>query len=306
MIGIISHWDIDGIASAAMLATTLGVSKDNIRLSSTTKTHYYLKELKKARAKEIYIADLNPGPDIAELILKETTKKCQTRIHWIDHHLWDDDTLETLKLCSNIELILSPSAECTSKLIIQTVLRGYDIPSHLLDLMNLAEDDDTYSNKYELTPKWRIILRWGDWEIRYKTLESWIDGYIWPKWAQEFYEKAHREYRELMEKAIGTAEYSLFDEKRIIFLYPSEKIHPGDLQRFVEERSGSKADVYVFVYKKGISLRSKTVDVSLLAKAMGGGGHKYAAGVILREPLEDKESIKQRIVSIFKKIYQRK
>jgi oligoribonuclease NrnB/cAMP/cGMP phosphodiesterase (DHH superfamily) len=301
LIGIISHWDIDGIASAAMLATAFGVSREYIKLSSTTKIYDYFKEVKKAKVSEVYIADLNPGAEIAEKIVKEN-KKCQMNIHWIDHHIWDEEAYGIMKQCPNVEIILSQSSECTSKLIRQTVLRGYQLPPHIEDLIRLAEDDDTYSNKYELTPKWRIILRWGDWSIRYKTLESWIDGYIWPSWAQSFYEQAQKEYSKLMEKAAETAEHSTLEEKKVIFLYPSEKIHPGDLQGYLEQKRGDKADVYVFVYHKGISLRSKTLDVSLVAKAMGGGGHKYAAGVNLKEA-EDKESLKKKIASVFKKIY---
>lgn len=301
LIGIISHWDIDGIASATMLATAFGVSKDYIRLSSTTKIYDYYKELRKAKIDELYIADLNPGQEVVEKIVKDN-KKHQINIHWIDHHIWDDEIYNKMKQSPNIELILSQSTECASKLIRQTVLRGYNLSPHIEDLIKLAEDDDTYSNRYELTPKWRIILRWGDWSIRYKTLESWIDGYIWPSWAQSYYEQALGEYKQLMEKAAETAEHSTFGEKKIIFVYPNEKVHPGDLQGYLEQKTGDKADVYVFVYRKGISLRSKTIDVSLLAKAMGGGGHRYAAGVNLVEP-EDKESLKKKIAMIFKKIY---
>jgi len=305
LIGIISHWDIDGIASAAMLASSLGVSRERIRLSSTTKIFDYFRELRKEKVAEIYIADLNPGHEIAMQIVKEN-RKHPVNVHWVDHHLWDEEALEILRSSPNIELILSPSSECASKLMSQTILRGYELPLHMQDLIRLAEDDDTFSNKYELTSKWRIVLRWGDWSIRYRTLESWIDGYIWPPWAQSYYEQAYKEYRELMEEAVNTAEISLLDEKKVAFLYPNEKVHPGDLQKYVEEKGEARADVYVFMYKKGISLRSKTIDVSLLAKAMGGGGHKYAAGVNFKEPLEDKEGIKSRIASALKKLYPKK
>jgi len=303
LIGIVSHWDIDGIASAAMLATAFGVSRDYIRLSSTTKVYDYFKELKKAKADEIYITDLNIGEDVLNKILKEN-RKCSVGIHIVDHHIWDDALISSARGCPNMEMIISQSAECASKLLRQTVLRGYQLPPHIEDLVRLAEDDDAFSNKFDLTSKWRIILRWGDWDIRYRTLESWIDGYIWPSWAQSFYEQAMSEYEELMEKAAQTAELFNVDEKKIVFLYPSEKIHPGDLQSFFEKKKSMGADIYVFVYGKGISLRSRNLDVSLLAKAMGGGGHKYAAGVNLREP-EDKESIKRRIFSVFRRIYSR-
>jgi nanoRNase/pAp phosphatase (c-di-AMP/oligoRNAs hydrolase) len=88
-----------------------------------------------------------------------------------------------------------------------------------------------------------------------------------------------------------------------VFAYPNERIHPGDLQVFIEKKTGNIADAYVFFYNKGVSLRSGSIDVSKIAKELGGGGHKRAAGATLQS--EERESLKQRIISFFAKMVKR-
>jgi oligoribonuclease NrnB/cAMP/cGMP phosphodiesterase (DHH superfamily) len=298
--GIVSHWDIDGIASAAILAHTYAITIDNIYLSSTNKIFDYYKKLKKKKVNHVFITDLNPSASIAK---KFSEEKKGGGITWIDHHEWHPDAIELLSKKHNVKLMVDPNQPCTARIIVDRLLDRINIPEPFIMLSELAEDDDTFSNRIELTMKWRLLLRWGDWSFRYRVLESWIDGIIWPEWAEIEYEKVYTEYKKLLEKTFATLEIKKIGDSIVVFAYPNERIHPGDLQVFIEKKTGNIADAYVFFYNKGVSLRSGSIDVSKIAKELGGGGHKRAAGATLQS--EERESLKQRIISFFAKMVKR-
>ena len=47
----------------------------------------------------------------------------------------------------------------------------------------------------------------------------------------------------------------------------------------------------------GVSLRGRTCPVNKIAEALGGGGHIYAAGAVVRDSLEN---VKQQVIKLFK------
>ncbi len=296
--GIVSHWDIDGIASAAILANSYSVPLDSIYLSSTNKIYDYYRKLRKSGVNHIFISDLNPSSSIALKISRD--KRKGAGITWIDHHEWHPDALELLSSMHNVKLFIDPTAPCTARILLDRVLEDSVVPDPLFFLAEMAEDDDTFANRIDLTRKWRLLLRWGDWSFRYRVLESWIDGVIWPDWAEETYQKVFEEYKKLLEKTFTSMEIKRIGDSIIVFAYPNQKIHPGDLQLFIEERTGSIADAYVFIYDKGVSLRSHSFDVSEIAKLLGGGGHRRAAGASISG--EEKEGLKRKILGFFYKM----
>ncbi|AFH43178.1 phosphoesterase, DHHA1 [Fervidicoccus fontis Kam940] len=300
MRGIISHWDIDGIASAVILSINYGIPTRNIKLSSTIKIDKYFNEISKNKVQNVFITDLNPSFQIAENIIKIAEKK-KIKLVWIDHHAWDEEAKNFLKT-RGAEIIVDEKASCAAELVKNYLYGEQRPPSYIEDVLKLAIDDDTFSNKYEMTYKWRVLLRWGDWSIRYKTLESWIDGYIWPKWAQREFERIDLEYKKLIKSAIEASEYVQTEQGVIAFISSSEKLHPGDIVRELESEGKRPADLYVFIYDKGISLRSHKINVLQIASALGGGGHPYAAGISLIDDVQDKESIKSKIINLLKRL----
>ena len=295
--GVISHWDIDGIASAAILAHYMGVPIENIRLSSTGRIHVFFKELLNAGVNRIYILDLNPNFTVASRIASESSVKHE--VIWIDHHRWHDEALDVVRGCRNHRLIVDPESPCTAIMIATELLRDVELKDPHKLMLRLAIDDDTFNDKLELTRRWRMLLRWGDWSLRYKILEDWIDGIIWPSWAEREYERVRGDYERLLAKALGTIEIANASGFKILFAYPDEKIHPGDLQRAIENIAKERADVYVFIYERGVSLRSNILDVSRIAKMLGGGGHRNAAGAKMNT---DRENVKNIIINLIWKL----
>jgi len=290
--GIVSHWDVDGIASAALVAHYFGIPLENIRLSSTSRIHVFAKELLKSGINHLFILDLNPNFTVANKIVSGRGKK-KYGLTWVDHHQWHSEALELVKAQPNCRVIINPNAACTALLVAEKLLGDVHLKDAHRLLVEIAIDDDTFSDKLQLTRRWRILLRWGDWSLRYRVLEDWIDGIVWPEWAEIEYERVSKEYEKLLAKALDTIEISSVGGIRVLFAYPDEKVHPGDLQRTIESSTGQQADMYVFIYDKGVSFRSRVLDVSLVAKMLGGGGHSRAAGARVEG---EKESIKNSIL----------
>ncbi len=300
--GIVSHWDIDGIASAALVSYYYGIPFENIKLSSTNMIMKYIRELTSSGANHIFVLDLNLNTKLASDLIGFINKKRRSRsigLTLVDHHEWSLDVINMLSESSRTITLVDNNMSCTAKIIIDKLLKNKQIRQEHLMLAEMAEDDDLFLNRIPLTSKWRLLLRWGDWTLRYRTLESWIDGIIWPEWAEIEYEKAHKEYDMLLENAVKTAETALVDGNKILFVYPDQKIHPGDLQAYIEKNQNTVYDLYVFVYGKGVSLRSDKFDVSQMARLLGGGGHKKAAGAIIG--VSDKNKIKMKIINVFSK-----
>ena len=301
--GIVAHWDIDGIASAVLVAQHYNIPIDNIRLSSTSKIHKFVKELVSVGLNHIFILDLNPNEKIIREIARVTRKR-GTGVTIVDHHEWDQSTLEFVESLHNLRLVLNSSSPCTAKLVHDSILSNAPLREEYKLLLDMAVDDDTYSNRIPLTSKWRVLLRWGDWSLRYRTLESWLDGLVWPEWAEIEFQKVWKEYEQLLSTAVKSAEDANVEGMRILFVYPDQKVHPGDLQHYLEKIAKKQADVYIFVYGKSVSLRSAKLNVAEIARVLGGGGHKKAAGASLN--VSDKTSVKNTIISLFSRAFSKK
>lgn len=113
----------------------------------------------------------------------------------------------------------------------------------------------------------------------------------------------------ILERALGSL--SLHLDARVASLYVTKEdiketgAKVPDMDGIVDyARSLVTVEIALFVMELDeglrISLRSKRVDVSLVAQAFGGGGHKVAAGFTL--PADDPMSIDESIVCLLDKI----
>ncbi|MGC9121768.1 MAG: DHH family phosphoesterase, partial [Thermogladius sp.] len=148
------------------------------------------------------------------------------------------------------------------------------------ELLKLSYDDDFFLNKYELTVRWRRVLRWYGWEVRYKALESFKRRDLAPAWMIELYNReVSVVYENLIREAIARMDIVEKDGFRImIFPDVDPRVHPGEIVD-VSEKNGLVAHLYIVRYPRGVSLRSDYIDVSSIARDLGGGGHARAAGI---------------------------
>lgn len=295
---VISHWDLDGLSSAALICRAYGEDKCRVRLSSVTAIllnlkHFIAKESVKRAYTDLYLLDLNPQQDSADLVLRviQDIKALGIRIHWYDHHEWGDEFKK--RVCELGVDVVNNTSSVTAEIAMEKLNLSDEYSVKLTDL---AIDDDRFINRYELTTYWRRILKWFNWSVRYRALESFKAGNLWPKWAQELYSEMKCEYEKLLEEAYYlTIVVKVSDEVSIAISNNVDKrIHAGDVQAYLINK-GVVADAYVVIYPSSISLRSNTIDVSIVAKELGGGGHRGASGIPIPASLQSTVS---RVISI--------
>lgn len=282
----ISHGDVDGVVSAALVVRyTNNVS---VRLSATSALpkviHSAMYDIIMRGADTIIISDLNPSSSNTSSIVDILSQyiRAGVKVIWLDHHEWDTSVIEAVRN-AGIELIIDN--ECVAAEIVYSYLeeRTPEIRHDKLvhALIGLAIDDDRFLNRNPLAIKWRRLLRWHGWEFRRKTVRAFASGELWPHWAQKAYEEIEREYNTLIRRALQNMKIVEIKGYRIVVIPPvSDKIHPGDLQLELSRR-GIDADIFAIMYSKGVSFRSNQINVANLAKSMGGGGHIYSAGAPL-------------------------
>ncbi len=278
---VISHWDIDGLAAAAMLTEKTRPLK--VILSSITAVP---RNLLKAMDiigldGEIYISDLNPQTsqlkDLSGIL--DVAREKGIRIYWIDHHEWDVQVYRLFAKYSDILWYLVDPSTVAAELV--ALKYGFvDRQGFYRRLIDMAVDDDFFLNRYKATIMWRRVLRWYKWETRYKALRSLLKHELEPLWMKRLYRvEVKNLYENLIREAIGRADYITTNHglKILVFQDVDPRIHPGEVTLTAKE-NGLLADIYIVRYPRGVSLRSDAVDVSLIARLLGGGGHKNAAG----------------------------
>ncbi len=276
---IISHWDLDGLTSAALVARRL---RDvTTVLSTITALPRYLSQVVSlsavARIRELYILDLNPQPgrlDEIYMLIRELRDN-DVQVTWIDHHEWEHSYKYHIEEAG--ARVYLDTGEVTAGIIYGML---WDKPDEYASrLVELAYDDDFFLNRHEVTVKWRRVLRWYRWNVRYNAYKSFRKGVIWPRWAETLYRNIADEYTELLEKAVAsTYTYEVAGVKVVVAEDVDQRLHPGEVYESIVG-NGINGDIYIIMYPNGVSMRSDTMDVSLIAKKLGGGGHKRAAGV---------------------------
>ncbi len=287
-VGIVSHWDLDGIVAAALLiygANEYSVSTD-YRLSTPSRLLSSIEEVY-APAAILAVADLNPGQgdriDDYVYVLARTSKT-----YWFDHHDWPEKVYQELSRLGKVFLVVDAS-KTSSELVAEhlTGACGLELkPSHR-EILRIAVTDDrnegSSEDLYEAR-KWRILLRSLDWASKYRVVELIAEGETWTEWLEEAYSEASKEYSKLLASAIEKSRlYSSPCGLRIAVVVAHEKLNPSDVYEAVSARID--ADIYAIYYGRGVSLRSKVVDVASLARRLGGGGHPRAAGARLKPGL---------------------
>lgn len=279
----ISHGDVDGVVSAALIARYT----DNVavRLSATSALPKVIEsamfDIVVKGADTIIISDLNPSENNHERIkeILDQYVRAGVRIIWLDHHDWPEGIIDEYRKLG-VEVVVDTSRVAAEIVLeyLEDATEGVKEDKIALALVDLAVDDDKFLNRNQLAIRWRRLLRWYDWEFRRKTVRAFASGDLWPLWAQEAYEKIKDEYEYLLSRTIeSTRIVNVKGYMVVVVLPPSDRVHPGDIQLELS-RKGIVGDIFIIVYSRGISLRSRKINVAGIARALGGGGHAYSAG----------------------------
>ncbi len=274
---VVSHWDVDGIASAS-IAVRRGAKR--YRLSSITALPQILSQavldLERIGADALIIADLNPSHWQWKGVESALDYALALGVHvlWVDHHEWDEELTRELRSIG-VELIVD-TASVSARMLAE---RLGCMDGACIRLVEMAIDDDLFLGRDPLASRWRRILRWYGWSVRRKTVPEWARGRLWPEWAARLWESMRSVYEALLEKVASRVRVVRAGGVSIAVVeVMDDRLHPGEVHLAVLER-GVEADVYAMIYAGGVSLRSQTLPLACIARRLGGGGHEKAAGI---------------------------
>lgn len=272
---IITHKDVDGIASGALVLRAVGEAE--IRFASPRSIAKVLSRIDEGEGC-IYILDIAVNSTTYREIAKELSrlKKGKRRIIWIDHHPWPEEAKAALgKHVDKLVVESSPSAAS----LVKRIFALEDEVSEKIALIGDDADSGRYemelSNRYywaSRDPGKRIYLlkKLSEGEFEDKRIKKWAEEQL--KRDEEFIERMIREAVEIRITDSGR-KYALID------LRP--KGGPGTaIARELAKREGIEFSLVLYSCDGGFGLYRGRGDVKLkgICELYGGGGHEYACG----------------------------
>lgn len=298
MVTIFSHEsDLDGVYSAAIglirypqaRIVFLNYSKDSfMKMRNFIETG-----IDSNKESLVVITDLGLNADSTLIDLCKDTfslaGKNNSRVLWIDHHPWSEQTVKEIQPYA--ELVLqSNGSKCAADLIYEKFLLGHPIAEKLA---SLAHAMDYFIFDQFLTPTSELIRYYHTFPDRYHRLINLArkssQGILWDVQMQKEYSEFVLLRDEAKEHAFSSINFLETDTIKTVLVRTSPYIQNSLFSEEVFKRTG--ADLVIFYGGDGrVSIRRNTNEISCNQIANGlveGGGHPFAAGAMLRSDPND-------------------
>ena len=282
---IVTHTDLDGVGSAAVYLRLSGVEEGFATIVYAEP--YNLDEVLDSLEDNIdsgdrlAIADLGPNKAVFERVvntLSSITRK-GVEVEWYDHHIWEPGEIEALAK-AGVKVHVDRSTCATG------VVARYYPEEHEADVDDVTKRivravcaADLWRWDDPLAPKlFRVAGNRHDAEWKTRLAFKLARGVLWDE------ELAER-LEDYINKELAGMDAAL--RKVVIVGSPGcrvaatlkEEGPPSNSIIGALLLSRYNADIAVIIRPNGaISLRSRRVDVQIIAKELGGGGHPRAAG----------------------------
>lgn len=290
--------DIDGLASASVLIRSVIVDRIFLTNYHVDKWRYVSREISDLCERygdlEIYITDLNLSTEMINT-LDNALRRCSKHVYWIDHHKWSIESIELTDSLGYFTRYGDKNFTATENLA--RYLGVSEDPVVKL-LSELSRDSDFGYMRHVLTQPLTNIIRYTVYVSRNKFLlkrlvKKFSRGVLWDQEINDVWVEASRYIEKALSKALDSKRI-IEDRKRILFIY-SEPVLSSKI--ILSSISDLDYDLAVVVYSNGsvtISRNRDDIDCSLLARALGGGGHEHIAGAQIKKSLakDFNESIK--------------
>jgi oligoribonuclease NrnB/cAMP/cGMP phosphodiesterase (DHH superfamily) len=282
---IITHTDLDGVASAALILKYLRVrGVDDSKISILlTQPHNLHRVLNKLSCDELFISDLGINHRTYESLLNEVRRLRGegTKIYWFDHHVWQGSWINEL-VNLGVNLYLNPNT-CSAGVVVSS-LGLLDNESQLLANATCSVDLWVFNNYLGNYLSRYVVCRGGNkWR---KYLISKLSGFNGGlddevlKCVEDVVDRDLRTYGEVLKKVL----ISVIDGVKVAFVVKEwEESSTSYIAHFIMSRVN--ADVVVVCKEGSLSIRSNELNIRELAVRLGGGGHPKAAGAPLKLPL---------------------
>ena len=244
--------------------------------------------------------------DICKQIFLES-KKNGWRIIWVDHHLGSEKAIEVIK--PFIDIVIDSSGEkCAAELMYETFLPGHDLAAKLA---SIAHTMDFFTKDQYLTPTSELIRYYHNFPNFYERLTKLAQksaaGVLWDVEMQSHYNEYVRLRETAKKQVLSTIRIKQVKDIKVTFVQSSPFIQTSLFSEEILQRT--QADLAIFYSSEGkVSIRRSNEKIScsdISANLQEGGGHKFAAGGILRSNPTDVESIIQELEAAILKALER-
>jgi len=278
---IVAHSDLDGVASAAVLRGWFlglgGFRSVEVRVTGVGGLYRSLRVLAREAAGKpgtvIAVLDMAPGSKGDAVAIASFFRSRRVGLVWIDHHEWVEGAREELERVDAIVVVdkSAPTSALVCKVVDCEKNELFAAVARLGVLDDACVEDD-------LVSRWRIVLRYIDFDQMAWAVEELSQGNLWPQWVEDYYSSVVEEYRDMLRRAAKSKRVFSFNSVRVAVLTPPPRVSACDLE-LAGIAKPEDVDVIVIVYPRGISLRTReTLDAACIARKLGGGGHTRAAG----------------------------
>lgn len=291
---IVTHTDLDGIASAAIYARLSGAApgeQAQVLMTEPYKLHRVLQDVPSS-AGRVSIMDLGPNASTFETTLHAIRRLTGSgvAVEWYDHHRWDEAWIKSLNE-AGVRLYVDTST-CAAGVVAKYAPRELGAkPDEFVErLVSATCAADLWRWDDPLAPKlYRVIDRYrgprGD-EWKRGILRKFYEGMLWwPELDDALQEYLRLELEGFRAALRDTIIRDVYGCRVVLVLKRPGPPNASVLGNALLYRFNADIAVIVRRRGRGISLRSREVNVREIAFRLGGGGHPRAAGAPLQLPL---------------------
>ena len=241
------------------------------------------------------ISDLGLNDNLIDVCknIFSNAKKNGWQTIWVDHHLWSQKAIDTLK--PYVELVINSSGQkCAADLMYETFLTGNDTAAKL---SSIAHTVDFFTKDQYLTPISELIRYYHNFSNFYDRLSDLVQksamGILWDIEMQDQYNKYVRLRDDAKQQVLCTMRIKQLKDLKVAFVQSSPFIQTSLFSEEVFQKT--QADLAMFYSSEGkVSIRRNNEKIAcsdISANLYEGGGHKFAAGAILRSNPMDVEAV---------------
>lgn len=282
-IDIVTHTDLDGLSSAALIIKYLRSRKSGDPRITLTQPHNLHKVLRELRCDELYICDLGINHLTYQSLVKEISRLRDegTNIYWFDHHVWQGSWIDKL-LSLGVNLYVDVNI-CAAG-VVANALKITDDNSLQLVKATCSNDLWIFNNYLGNFLSRYVVCRSGNrWRKHLINKLSGFDGSLSDEIVKCVEEVMDRDLKVFNSVIKNSMVFNVNDVKVAVVMKEWEESSTSYMAHFIMSRHN--ADI-VIVYKEGsLSIRSNDLNIRELAVRLGGGGHPKAAGAPFKTPL---------------------
>jgi len=289
---IVTHTDLDGAgaAAAALRITGRRVDESTIVFAEPYNLDRKLEELKSlvSPGDLVVVADLGVNSQIFDSVVnavREITGQ-GAKLEWYDHHVWSEDEMAALREAGS--LVVVDRSTCATGVVARHMAKLRGVTDEFLSELEAAVcAADLWRWDHHMAPKlFRVAGDRGDEEWKKRLIEKLASGVIWDEELESKLEEYVNEELRGFNAVLSTVYVGEARGYRIAVAYKKAKGPPGSSIIGASLLSRYDSDIAAIVRGDGgLSLRSRSVNVQVIAKALGGGGHPAAAGAKISLPL---------------------